>query len=53
MVDVGERELVAGLQAMDIPMTHGDGFLEPGTYTVVAFTVPQEGEVQHEATNTA
>ena len=52
VVDVGERELVTGLQAMDIPMTHGDGFLEPGTYTVVAFTVPQEGEVQHEATTT-
>ena len=25
-----------------IPMRHGDGFLEPGTYTVVLVTIPDE-----------
>jgi hypothetical protein len=33
-------------------MRHGDGFLEPGTYTVVLVTVPDNGNPRRETTAT-
>ncbi|MGB1383710.1 MAG: glycosyl hydrolase [Flavobacteriales bacterium] len=42
-VDAGAVDLVAGLQKLEIPLRHGEEFLEPGTYTVVLVTLPKEG----------
>ena len=52
VVDAGTVDLVEGLQSLAIPMRHGDGFLEPGTYTVVLVTIPEDGSRRREATTT-
>ena len=52
MVDAGSVDLVEGLQSLAIPMRHGEGFLEPGTYTVVLVTIPDDGNPRREATTT-
>ena len=52
VVDAGTVDLVEGLQPVAIPMRHGDGFLEPGTYTVVLVTVPDNENPRRETTAT-
>jgi hypothetical protein len=50
VVDAGTVNLVKGLQSLAIPMRHGDDFLEPGTYTVVLVTIPDDENPRREAT---
>ena len=52
VVDAGVVDLVEGLQSLAIPMRHEDGFLEPGTYTVVLVTIPENGNPRREAATT-